>query len=100
MTAQFMFNGGVYNDFNSVAITKDPTICVISTILSAFCPILFTAYFCKDTKYTRLGLVIGSAMLLIIAVIFVAGGIYVMVIDVILMGYVTKVTWDHYKKAT
>ena len=98
MTAQFMWNGGKYNQFNSVPITKDPTIVVISTILSAFCPVWFAAYFCKDSKITRLGLVIGSLMLLILAVIFVAGGIYVMLLDIALMGYVTKVTWDHYKK--
>ena len=99
MTSLFMFNGGIYNDFNSVAITQDPTVTVVSTILSAFCPILFAAYFLKDNKCTRLGLIIGSSMLNIIAVIFVVGGVYIMILDILLMIYVTKVTWDHFKKS-
>jgi hypothetical protein len=97
MTSEFMWTGE-YTQFNDGGfITKNVPIILFCVFLSLG-SVIFTALylFYKDTKMTRLGLVVSSATMLIIAVVFVIGGVPVMWIDILAMGYALKKTWDHY----
>jgi len=49
-----------------------------------------------DVDWTRMGLVVGTGILLVIATVFAVGGVYVMAIDVAAMGYVMRQTWLYY----
>ena len=88
---------GEYNSFNDAEITKSIPITIFCTFLSLISAVLTGLYlFYQDTSETRLGLVVSSAIMFIIAVVFVIGGVPIMWIDILAMGYCSKVTWDHY----
>ena len=95
-----MWNGGVYNQFNDGGfVTRDPTIIIICTVASLLSCLSFGSYLlcCSQTSLkARMALFLGSLGMLVIAVIFVAGGIWIMLLDIVLMGYYCKVTWTHY----
>lgn len=97
MTAQFMWTGE-YNDFNDGGfVTKSVPIILFCTFLSVISVILTGWYlFYADTKMSRLGLVISSGIMFVVAVVFVIGGVPIMWIDIIAMTYALKKTWDHY----
>ena len=89
---------GEYNDFNDGGfVTKSVPIILFCTFLSVISVILTGWYlFYADTKMSRLGLVISSGIMFVVAVVFVIGGVPIMWIDIIAMTYALKKTWDHY----
>mmetsp|Transcript_6759 Transcript_6759/g.9694 ORF Transcript_6759/g.9694 Transcript_6759/m.9694 type:complete len:149 (-) Transcript_6759:66-512(-) len=98
MTAQFMWTGE-YNDFNGGGfITKSIPFIILCTLFSLISVVLTGFYlFYEDTARSRLGLVAASGTMFAIAVIFVIGGVPIMLIDIAAMGYCGKKTWEHYK---
>ena len=93
MTCQFMFTGE-YNDFNNGGIvTKSVPIILFCTLLTFVAVILTAMYLYKDTVGTRLGLVVASGTLFVVAVVFVFGGVPIMIIDIVAMGYALMKTW-------
>jgi hypothetical protein len=97
MTSQFMWTGE-FNTFNEGGfVTKSVPVILFCTFLSVVSVVLTSLYlFYKDTVQTRLGLVASSATMLVVAVVFVIGGVPIMWIDILAMGYCLKKTWDHY----
>ena len=95
MTCQFIFNGGEYNEFNNGGfITRNVPIVVSCTLLTLVSVILEALYlFYQDTAKTRYGLVVASAIMLIIALVFTFGGVPIMIIDIVLMGYSVQKAW-------
>jgi len=100
MTAQFMWTGE-YNTFNERGSgTKSVSIIIFCTLLSVLTVVLTGAYlFYADSKSTRLGLVVSSLIMFIVAVAFVIGGVPIMWIDIVAMAYALKKTWDEYQEA-
>ena len=99
MTCEFMWTGE-YNTFNDGGfVTKDVRIILFCTVQSLVSVVLTSAYlFLRDSPSTRLGLVVASVIMLTIAVVFVIGGVPIMWIDIVAMGYSLKKTWDHYQE--
>lgn len=97
MTSEFMWTGE-YNSFNEGGlVTKSVPIILFCTFLSIVSAVLTGLYlFYQDTVQTRLGLVVSSATMFIIAVVFVIGGVPIMWIDIAAMGYSLKKTWEYY----
>ncbi len=91
---------GEFNSFNDGGfITKSIPIIIFCTLLSLAAVVLTGMYlFYEDnTARSRLGLVVASATMLAVAVVFVAGGVPIMWIDIVAMTYSCKKTWEHYK---
>jgi hypothetical protein len=101
MTAEFMWTGE-YNTFNDGGfVTKSIPIIVCCTVLSFVSAVLTGLYlFWQDSSRTRLGLIVASAIMFLIAVVFVIGGVPIMWIDIVAMGYCLKKTWDHCDETT
>lgn len=101
-TCSFVWTGQYEEFFNNddLPFTKNAFVVVPCAILSVLQPILFGLWLSPwpigDVEWTRIRLVVGSAILLIIAIVFTFGGVYVMAIDVVAMGYVMKQTWSYY----
>mmetsp|Transcript_7819 Transcript_7819/g.16974 ORF Transcript_7819/g.16974 Transcript_7819/m.16974 type:complete len:148 (-) Transcript_7819:220-663(-) len=97
MTSQFMWTGE-YNTFNDGGfVTKNVPIILFCTFLSLASVFLTGLYlFHTDSMRTRLGLVLSSLTMLVVAVVFVIGGVPVMWIDILAMGYCLAKTWKHY----
>lgn len=97
MTSQFMWTGE-FNSFNDGGfVTKSVPIIIFCTMLSLISAILTSLYlFYKDTKQTRLGLIVASGIMFVVAVVFVIGGVPIMWIDIVAMGYCLKRTYEHY----
>ena len=97
MTSQFMWTGE-YNSFNDGGfVTKNVFVILFCSLLSLISVILTVFYlFYEDSLRTRMGLVIASATMFVIAVVFVIGGVVIMWIDILAMGYSLKKTYDHY----
>ncbi len=97
MTSQFMWTGD-YNTFNDGGfVTKSVPIILFCTLLSLVSVVLTGLYlFHQDTARTRLGLIVASGTMFVIAIVFVMGGVPIMWIDIAAMGYCLKKTWDHY----
>ena len=97
MTCQFMFTGE-YNDFNNGGIvTKSVPIILFCTLLTLIAVVLNATYLYKDTVGSRLGLVVASGTLFVVAVVFVFGGVPIMIIDILAMGYALMKTWYVFK---
>ena len=93
MTCQFMFTGE-YNDFNNGGfITKNVPIILFCTFLTLIAVLLTAAYLYQDSAKSRLGLVISSATMFVVAIVFVIGGVPIMIIDILAMGYSLQKTW-------
>ena len=99
-TAQFMWTGE-YNSFNEGGwIAKSVPVILFCSVLSIISTVLTGRYlFVEDAETTRFGLFVACAIMLVIAVLFVVGGVPIMVIDILAMGYATKKTWEHYQEA-
>ena len=94
MTCQFMWTGE-YNTFNNGGfITKNVPIILFCTFLT-LASVLLTSYylFVVDDARSRYGLVVASATMFVVAVVFVFGGVPIMIIDIVAMGYCLKKTW-------
>ena len=101
----FMWNGKEgeekYNQFNDGGwVTRDPTVIIVCTVLSVISTIAFGGWFCFkfDDSTARMMLFVGSLIMLVVAIIFVIGGVWVMIADIALMGYYSWVTWQHYQQ--
>jgi len=92
---------GEYNTFNSGGfITKSVPIVLFCTFLSFISALLTGRYlFSQDSVKTRMGLIVSSIIMFLIAIVFVMGGVPIMWIDIFAMGYCIMVTWDHYMVA-
>ena len=120
MTCQFLWiPGGEYNSFNDGGwITRSPPIILFCTFLT-FLSTMLTGWYLlggegrsassssssltaasgvQKDKLRRLGLVVSCILMLIIAIVFVIGGVYIMIIDILLMGCAIWKTWMHYKE--
>ena len=100
MTSQFMWTGE-FNTFNGGGfVTRSVPIILFCTFLSLVSAVLTGLYlFYQDNLQTRMGLVVSSGIMFIVAVVFVIGGVPIMWIDILAMGYCSKVTWGHYIEA-
>jgi hypothetical protein len=92
MTCQFMWTGE-YNTFNEGFITRNVPIVLFCTFLTLVSVILTIMYLYQDSANARLGLVVSSATMFLVAVVFVIGGVPVMILDIVAMGYALKKTW-------
>mmetsp|Transcript_17170 Transcript_17170/g.32202 ORF Transcript_17170/g.32202 Transcript_17170/m.32202 type:complete len:151 (-) Transcript_17170:261-713(-) len=103
-TCSFLWTGQYTEPFNDddVPFTKNANVVVPCAILSVLQPILFGLWLSPwpvgDVNATRFGLVVGSAVLLVIAIVFTVGGVYIMAIDIVAMGYVLRQTWIYYSQ--
>ena len=89
---------GEYNDFNNGGIvTKIVPIILFCTLLTLIAVVLNAMYLYKDTVGSRLGLVVASGTLFVVAVVFVFGGVPIMIIDILAMGYALMKTWYVFK---
>ena len=101
-TCSFLWTGQYEDFFNNddLPFTKNANIVVPCAIMSMFQPILFGLWLSPwpvgDVDWTRMGLVVGTGILMVIATVFTVGGVYVMAIDVAAMGYVMRQTWLYY----
>lgn len=68
-----------------------------SAVLSALAPLFFSMWLYDDNNKTRLLLFTGSSILLGIAAVFVVGGVYIMILDLLIMGYCCVITWNYVK---
>lgn len=85
---------GEYNTFNEGGfVTKSVSIIIFCTLSSVLSVVLTGAHlFYANSKSTRLGLVVSSLIMFIVAVIFVIGRVPIMWIDNVAMAYALKVT--------
>lgn len=92
---------GEFNTFNGGGfVTRSVPIILFCTFLSLVSAVLTGLYlFYQDNLQTRMGLVVSSGIMFIVAVVFVIGGVPIMWIDILAMGYCSKVTWGHYIEA-
>lgn len=100
MTCSFFWTGE-YNTFNDGGfVTRDPTVVVVCTLLSLYSCLAFGAwlFFAQvDDVKARLLLFVGSLGMLLIAIVFVIGGVWIMILDIAIMGYYSWITWEHYQ---